>query len=599
MTPFEFQDEYLRVGSKVQGRSGDITAGGRRPIGRKGIGFLAVARYCRQVEVHSHAARTVTLSENVMLDSQASRGHYVSASFFLQPFAAALAPYTTILSVRCGAFELSPTEYRQDGPTIRLPTEIWRKLSGQTLTIEYDVDCRAVNLCAAIDYQYLLELGDDHNLSTLPDFCRLRLLPAADRAAKSGTRIVLHLREFVQRELQSPQRRGRVRNLTSAGGLHRFTWHLSRTTPIAYLPSLQVLDKPDLRVLAVPVSPTPFSVKVIGPDGETRELRRPLPNDLLESQPDDPILVRQPFNIASGGLSAQGILLGFRQAIFPAEMRGIAIRVCGVEIGPPGFLGVEDDLPTRYRPFLDQVMGEVIVTEGLDAISSIMPGREGFYRDGAQFQALRKYLVGDGDVVAGALGEVLDQLWKRHSVESSVERIVQEARRRRETLLEVSQAVTALSVGSRHSRALLHLFSRSDVVADGLRQAAEYRIELPSTIEDYELELAKLEEIDYRIDLPRKVVQLNRDAESWGASLYMLGRDFAISLRNGGSNAPLCEIDLSTNIIHLNWLHPSRGKMGDSTFAKSALFWRIAYLTADGNVDKMMDLAHRLLAFSA
>jgi hypothetical protein len=38
--------------------------------------------------------------------------------------------------------------------------------------------------------------------------------------------------------------------------------------------------------------------------------------------------------------------------------------------------------------------------------------------------------------------------------------------------------------------------------------------------------------------------------------------------------------------------------MGDVLFVKSALFWRIAYLAADGDVDLMMNMAHRLLSLS-
>jgi hypothetical protein len=37
--------------------------------------------------------------------------------------------------------------------------------------------------------------------------------------------------------------------------------------------------------------------------------------------------------------------------------------------------------------------------------------------------------------------------------------------------------------------------------------------------------------------------------------------------------------------------------MGDTMFVKSALSWRIAYLAANGDVDLMMNLAHRMLSF--
>lgn len=70
MTPFEFQNEYLRLGGSLQHQRGDLTVGGRRPIGRKGIGFLAVARYCCLVEVYSHADKEVAFCEKGAISSQ-------------------------------------------------------------------------------------------------------------------------------------------------------------------------------------------------------------------------------------------------------------------------------------------------------------------------------------------------------------------------------------------------------------------------------------------------------------------------------------------------------------------------------------------------
>jgi hypothetical protein len=161
----------------------------------------------------------------------------------------------------------------------------------------------------------------------------------------------------------------------------------------------------------------------------------------------------------------------------------------------------------------------------------------------------------------------------------------------------VSQAVTALSVGSRYSRALRRLFTRSDIVANGLGRTPEYRVGLPNAVGDFALEAVDLTRGDYQLDVEHNVVRVNRAADMWNSSLYILGRDFTISLRSGGPGDPVCKIDFSADTIYLNWLHPTRSKMGDAMFVKSALFWRIAYLAADGDVDQMMDLAHRLLSF--
>jgi len=596
MTPFEFQSEYIRIGGSTQRRDRDLTAGGRRPIGRKGIGFLAVARYCRRVEIHSHTGRKVAFLESITLEPTSSPMEPIP---FLQgPFARALAPFTHVQTVQCRAVELSPDEYRPDGPVIELSAETWRRCSGKTLSIQYSVDFRAVDMQAAIDYDYLLGLGDDRNLDTVQDFCRLDLTPHAEATQSSFTRVTLYPHEFVRNELQSPQRRGRVRNVSSASGLERFLWQLRRSVPVAYELPDEELARHGLGELAGSASPTPFAIRVIDAANGTRELTRPLLGDMGTAALGNPALVREPVRIESDGLAAQGYLLGFPQPIFPAELRGIAIRVRGVEIGRPGFLGVEHDLPARIRPFLNQVMGEVIVTEGLDAISAIMPGREGFYAEDAQFAALRGYLVGDGVVEWGALGRVLNRLRTQHSVVSSVSRIVQEARQRRKAFLDVSQAVTGLAVASRYDRVLRRLFARSDVTAKVLCHVPEYQTRLPNTVGDYALELADAVEGDYQLDPEHNVVRLPRNDDMWSSSLYILGRDFDIRLRADGQCDTLCEIDLAANAIYLNWLHPTRGKMGDTMFLKSALFWRIAYLAADGDVDLMMDLAHRLLSYT-
>jgi hypothetical protein len=586
MTPFEFQNEYIRIGGSEQRQGANLTTGGRLPIGRKGIGFLAVARYCRRVQVHSHTNREVTLCDNVNLEPSGR------ALFFQGPFAQALAPFTTVQAVQCGSVELSPDEYRQDGLSIEVTTDV------SDLTIQYTVNCGCVDVQASIDYDYLLNLRDNHNLETLQDFCHIRLTPRADLTQPPFTRITLQLHKFVQHELQAPQRRGHVRNVASFAGLDRFLWHLSRSVPLPYNLSSQELERHNLEALTVSTSPTPFAIRVTDADDGTRQLRRPLLGETDIVNLEESILVRQPIYIESDGLAAQGHLLGFAQPIFPAELRGIAIRVRGVEIGRPDLLGVENDLLVKYRPFLSQVMGEVIVTQGLDATSAITPGRAGFYAESTQFQTLRRHLVGDGVAELGALGWVLEQLWEQRSVKSSAARIVQETRRRREAFLDISQALTGLSVGSRYGRALRRLFSRSDIAANGLEHAPEHQFHLPDAIGNYVFELSDSVKEDCELDVEHGIVRLNRNADMWDSSLYILNRDFEISLRDGKPDDPLCEIDFSTDTIYVNWMHPTRTKMGDAMFVKSALSWRIAYLAAAGDVDLMMNLAHRLLSFS-
>src|SRR5437763_10126362 len=58
MTPFEFRNDFARIGGGSRRWAGDRTRKGRLRIGSKGIGFLALARYCDRLKVESGADRT-------------------------------------------------------------------------------------------------------------------------------------------------------------------------------------------------------------------------------------------------------------------------------------------------------------------------------------------------------------------------------------------------------------------------------------------------------------------------------------------------------------------------------------------------------------
>src|SRR5687767_11362686 len=53
MTPFEFRSDFTRIGGGSRRWAGDRTRKGRLRIGSKGIGFLAMARYCDRLVVES------------------------------------------------------------------------------------------------------------------------------------------------------------------------------------------------------------------------------------------------------------------------------------------------------------------------------------------------------------------------------------------------------------------------------------------------------------------------------------------------------------------------------------------------------------------
>ena len=59
MTPFDFHKSFARIGGSTAWLQEGTSSGGRPRIGYKGIGFLAVARYCSALHVEGHSDKRV------------------------------------------------------------------------------------------------------------------------------------------------------------------------------------------------------------------------------------------------------------------------------------------------------------------------------------------------------------------------------------------------------------------------------------------------------------------------------------------------------------------------------------------------------------
>src|SRR5207244_3454551 len=57
LTPIEFHRDFARLGGSTAWLNEGRSPGGRPRIGYKGIGFLAVARYCNRMEIESSTRR--------------------------------------------------------------------------------------------------------------------------------------------------------------------------------------------------------------------------------------------------------------------------------------------------------------------------------------------------------------------------------------------------------------------------------------------------------------------------------------------------------------------------------------------------------------
>src|SRR5205085_10689541 len=115
-----------------------------------------------------------------------------------------------------------------------------------------------------------------------------------------------------------------------------------------------------------------------------------------------------------------GFLAGYEGIIFPAEYRGLSIRVRGVSIGDSGFLGGDALLTGASKAALSQITGEVVVLSGLDAVDTLNPGRVSFYEESEHFKILRRHLIGEGERVGGYLARVIAAVSRRRQVRSAL-----------------------------------------------------------------------------------------------------------------------------------------------------------------------------------
>src|SRR5207302_10940869 len=115
-----------------------------------------------------------------------------------------------------------------------------------------------------------------------------------------------------------------------------------------------------------------------------------LPIDAIKAA-DDTVV---PIDIDEGGLRVIGYILARSEVVYPAELRGLSIRVRNVAIGDASFLGWEGILSGPRKAALSQITGELLVLKGLDASDAINPGRESFYEENAHYRILKRVLFG-------------------------------------------------------------------------------------------------------------------------------------------------------------------------------------------------------------
>ena len=594
MTPFEFRNDFTRIGGGSRRWAGDKTRKGRLRIGSKGIGFLALARYCDQLIVEATSDRIFRHRQELSktpatLDLSALLG----------------VPMSYDLLQRYLSYEV-----RRGGPRGEKLKEgqhyAWKRRRNQ-LIIEQDVgpvfvrlsvDCKRLTFKATLDFDRLLRLADSADLEKLEDFAVIEVSGIGEPSSTSGTRVKAdQLKSFVRRELRMERRKGFVRNISSRGGFEQFLWSLSRCTPLPYAAPIENKNGAIAERLELPEQSTLSRLEVSHGSFST-SLCRPLYPFEQESPPILPdMLIR--VDIDEVGLKVVGFLAGYETIIFPAEYRGISLRIRGVAIGDPGFLGAETLLTGSHKAALSQITGEINVLSGLDAADTLNPGRESFYEESEHYKILRRYLIGEDERIGGYVGRTISAVLRRSQVRSALTDVLGRVTFRRRALEDVSAAIGHLITrGDETAQALRAMLKSERSHVNGLSSARMLEPWLPPRIGGLSVVLAQNLEEPAVVDYDAEEIKIDESRLEQERSLLLFDRHFSVIHKKGQPDQPIAEVDLKQGQIFINWGHPVKLQMDERGFLRTSLAWVLAKEAANKTPDLMMDLALRLLSFT-
>jgi hypothetical protein len=599
LTPVEFRRDFARLGGSTAWQNHGLSPGGRQRIGYKGIGFLAVARYCNRMEVESRVLRPHR--DTVRLASARRHSLEVAEAF------KKLIPEELLQSrLRVHGVSAVARRYLQplrsgydyvlrDG-TIVLRSARARNHHGQ-FEVRYSIDCRDLILRASVDFDYLLSLERKADLQLLENFCDVRVAEARADAPK-GTLVRLEgLKDFVVRDLAAARRRGKGWNIGSQSGREQFLWRLARAAPIVDgVPGERTLPAPMSKLLSIQAK-AKFPRLIVRWRGEAPvDLTREIAFPKGATAGDEGII---PFDVREGGLRAVGYLVAQGQVLYPAELRGIAVRVRNVAIGDPSFFGLERTLAGARKAALSQISGEIMVLDGLDSADAINPGRESFYEENMHFQVLRQALIGSEESLGGAVGQAIRLITDRSSVRSHVTSRILAARNRRKVLTDLSSAVTACARANPETGAQVARFFAAPIAADGLAAAPDVPMRPAGRLAGFTINEADDLGSEFSIDFAKRTVAFDFGRDIWSQSVYLDGRYYEVCFKQGRPADHICEFDNARGRIYVNWAHPVKLYMDEYGFLRSAIVWRLAYHAAADDADAMISLALTLLSHRA
>lgn len=561
MNPRQVLREYIRVGRSVDAQR-KSPSGRRERIGGKGIGSLAPARYCRALTLQTKSSLPLAEAVDVVVPED---GRLALSTVF--PYA----PLTDDVLALFDAIRYQGPE----GPSFAIARGDTLILPPGPGTLSYCIAAERVWLRARIDFTRLRDLGERITLDRLRDLWDIQLVPAHEREwPTSGTTITLQgLEEFVTRDLRAPGKAG-ARNMVSRSGLERFQWTLGKLCPVPVrnikgelnrLPgaAARLLTAGDaLRVYVVPpgapLDPKPLTREVFLP-GE--------PMSAAESPLCQVIDVDQVWE--ADGIRIRGYVLGSPTIIYPAELRGISVRVKGVELGHPSLFGSEALVSgPQHVALTNHITGELHV-EGVDARRDILPGREGLYPESPVYRAIRRLLAGTDATLGGILRDVVGEILLRSESNASAQNLIKRLTTRRDAMLDASLAIARVEHMS--DTFMERLLTPVDDDSRVLDMCPEVEVRPEGRLAAYSVKYHHNLTDDYHIDYQGRQLILNSKAAFLANTLDLGGLSFTLHLVEAPKVRKFCEVDPDARKLYVNWAHPARGAFGDASYIKHCL----------------------------
>lgn len=562
MNPKQFVREYIRVGRSTDAKQYS-PSGARARIGGKGIGSLAPARYCEKLIVKTKSCVPLMESVSILVPEDGKVPlHHMFPYLIIDP---------TLLSLFTS---ISYVDNTNSAETVEVePALVLDLPPGQECKVSYVFAAHEVWLEAEIGFVRLRRLGESINLDQVAELWDLKLVRCEPQEkSESGTTLIMEgLEEFVVSDLRAPGK-PQARNISSKSGIDRFIWTLGRLCPVPVTNVRNELqEKLPENVVELLKSGDKLSVYVSLPgtfrsDRISRDVY--LPHRPLRGV-DAALCQEIHFTDHELGLTVRGYVIGSSTIIYPAELRGISIRVKGVELGAPMLFGAEGLVSgPQHTALTNYITGELHL-DGVDVRRDILPGREGLYPESPVYKALRRILVGPDDRLGGVLRDLVDEILLRSEANASAQGLVKKLELQRRALLDAASAIATMAetdeymlerlMSPSEDELQLLLYKDVEVRPEGRLQA--FTIEYSDRLRGQQFE------VDYegrRLILPQTAPYLERTVD-------IAGERFTVILKQAAKERVFCEVDPYGRYIFINWDHPVRGAMGDAAFIKHCL----------------------------